>query len=150
MSSEKSRRATHRIDYKLYSETGRKVIKESKQLERITAGFKNLSAMASRKLIDDERKVCLKFERFMEEFEFELLFDVEDIVAAIVECRKLLESYDDVHLDLQRELEDEWCGHIWVLNRRFVSLPSQQTEILSFSNLTVNYGRFIFIELNRS
>ena len=49
--------------------------------------------MASRKLLDEERKVCLEFDRFIDEYEFELLFDVEDIEAAIVECRKLLESY---------------------------------------------------------
>ena len=46
-------RATRTIDYKLYSETGRKVIKESKELERIIEGFKNLSVMASHKLIGE-------------------------------------------------------------------------------------------------
>ena len=63
--------------------------------------------MASHKLIDEERKVCLKFSRLIVEYEFDLLFDVKDIEVAITECRKLLESYADIHLELQRELEDE-------------------------------------------
>ena len=64
--------------------------------------------MGSHKLIDEERKVCFKFSRLIVEDEFDLLFDVEDIEVAITECRKLLESYEDIHLELQRELEDEY------------------------------------------
>ena len=69
------------------------MIKESKELERIIEGFKNLSVMAC-----EERKVCLKFDRFIKEYEFELLFDVADIETAIIECRELLKSYEDIHL----------------------------------------------------
>ena len=108
MSSKESKRARQTIDYKVYSETGRKAIKESKELDRIEKGFKNLSVMVSHKLIDEERKVCLKFSRLIVEYKFDLLFDVEDIEVAFTECRKLLESYEDIHLELQRELEDEY------------------------------------------
>ena len=64
--------------------------------------------MASHKLIGEEGKVCLRFDRFIEEYEFALLFDVEDIEAAIIERRKLLESYEDIHLELQRVLEGQY------------------------------------------
>ena len=49
MSSGRGRRVTGRLDYKVYSETGKKVRKEQKELDRITQGFENLSVMASRK-----------------------------------------------------------------------------------------------------
>ena len=40
MSSESNRRTKGRLDYKEYSQTGRKVQKERKKLEKITQGLK--------------------------------------------------------------------------------------------------------------
>ena len=77
MSSERSRRENRRLDYKLLSETGRRVVNENKRLERITESFKSLPVMATNKLVDDD-KVCLKIDRFIAEYELELLFDIED------------------------------------------------------------------------
>ena len=73
MSSEKSRRVKQRLDYKLYSETGKTVIKETKELKRIEKGFKNLSVMATHKIVDEEKKVCLKIDRFRDEYELEMI-----------------------------------------------------------------------------
>ena len=56
MSSESSRRENRRLDYKLLSKTGRRVVNENKRLERITESFKSLSVMATNKLVDDENK----------------------------------------------------------------------------------------------
>ena len=108
MSSEKTRRVKQRLDYKLYSETGRKVIKETKELKRIEEGFKNLSVMATHKIVDEEKKVCLKIDRFIDEYELEVLFDIDDIEAGIKDSKKLLESYEEIHLELKRELNDEY------------------------------------------
>ena len=92
MSNERSRE-NGRLDYKLLSKTGRRVqlmnVNENKRLERITESFKSLSVLTTNKLVDDEKKVCLKIDRFIDEYEFKLLFDIEDIEAGIAELKKL-------------------------------------------------------------
>ena len=77
MSSEKNGRIKQRLDYKLYSETGRKIIKETKELKRIEEGFKNLSVMATHNIVDEDKKVCLKSDMFIHEYELEVLFDID-------------------------------------------------------------------------
>ena len=112
----KSVRNIERIDYKIYSETGKKVAKE-KDLEKVTENFEKLSKsenyqklskMVASKLVDEEIKVCLKFDRFLKEYEFDLLFDVEDIEAAIIEVKTLIDTFEDIHVELKRELDDKY------------------------------------------
>ena len=108
MSSGRGRRVTGRLDYKVYSETGKKVRKEQKELDRITQGFENLSVMASRKLIEKDTKVCSALDRFVESNTFEVLCDTESLEAAIIECKTLYESYENIYIELKSELEEEY------------------------------------------
>ena len=108
MSSESNRRKKGRLDYKEYSETGRKVQKERKELEKITQGFKDLSEMAALKLKEKELKLCSKLARFVEDNEIEVLCDIESLEAAVIECKKLHESYDNIHIELRSELDEEY------------------------------------------
>ena len=108
MSSESNRRKKGRLDYKEYSETGRKVQKERKELEKITQGFKDLSEMAALKLKEKELKLCSKLSRFIENNDIEVLCDIESLEAAVVECKKLQESYDNIHVELKSELDEEY------------------------------------------
>ena len=52
--------------------------------------------------------MCLKIDRFIDEYEFKLLFDIEDIEAGIAEFKKLIEIYKEIHPELRRELEEEY------------------------------------------
>ena len=47
--------------------------------------------MATQKLVDDEKKVCFKITRYIGEYDFELLHDIEDIEEGILEFRNLIE-----------------------------------------------------------
>ena len=52
-----------RIDYKELNATGKRVQKESRELEKLSVGFENLATMASKhrqNLIDDEKKLVKK------------------------------------------------------------------------------------------
>ena len=95
--SERSLRSTKKFDYKVFSETGEKVFKETR---------KGLQKMGT--LIDDELKITCKFKRFMSENSMELLYDISDIESAIQDLRNLLESYEEIHIRLKRELGDEY------------------------------------------
>ena len=108
MSSGRGRRVTGRLDYMVYSETGIKLRKEQKELDRIMQGFENLSVMASRKLIEKDTKVCSALDRFVESNTFEVLCDTESVEAAVSECKKLYESYENIHIELKSELEEEY------------------------------------------
>ena len=95
--TDRQTRAVERFDYKVYNDTGRKVLKETRD--------KNLVEMATHeKTIDDEKKLCLKIERFLDEYVFEILFEVEEIEKGIVVLRKLVESYEGLHVELKRGL----------------------------------------------
>ena len=57
--------------------------------------------------IDEELKITRKITRFMAENELDLLFDEKDVKEAIDELKVILNSYDDLHVRLKRELGDE-------------------------------------------
>ena len=57
--------------------------------------------------IDEELKLIRKIDRFMVENELKVLFDVSDVKEAIEELKILIDSYDDLHVRLKRELGDE-------------------------------------------
>ena len=52
----------------MYSETGRKVAKEKRELKKITENLKNLAVMAPEQIIEEEKK-CLKIDRFVDEYD---------------------------------------------------------------------------------
>ena len=107
MSKSRNLRDLERFDYKIYSNTGKKIAKEYRALENIENKFQVLSTMSTANLCDEEEKVCLKIKRFIEEYNLDLLFDIQDIENAIFEFKKLIESYEEVHIELKRELGDQ-------------------------------------------
>ena len=110
------RRDKPRIDYKESKSnvTGKKVLKETRDLEKLSAGFENLATMASKQrqnLIDDEKKLVRKLRRCLEEYDdLSLMFDVEEVEKAISEFKEAIEAFDEIHIELERELEDEYSG----------------------------------------
>ena len=64
--------------------------------------------MAAEKIINEEKKVCLKNNRFIDEYDFELLFDIEDVEKGISEFKILIEKYEEIHVELKRELDDQY------------------------------------------
>ena len=61
--------------------------------------------MATNKLVDDEKNVCLKIDRFIDEYEFEVLFDIE---AGIAELKKINRNLGGNSCGRRRELEEEY------------------------------------------
>ena len=108
MSSDRPKRATKRIDYRIYNETGRKVVTERNQVEKVVEKFKNLSIMASERLVEEEEKVSLKICRFLDENELDALFDIEEVELGIAEIKRLIKSYEEIHVQLKKELGDEY------------------------------------------
>ena len=95
--SERSRRVIQRFDYKVYNKTGKKVCK---------AASSELVIMGD--LIEEELKISCKIKRVLNEFELELLYDIEDIEGGIKEFRDVIESYENVHVMLRRKLGGEY------------------------------------------
>ena len=62
------------FDYKVFSESGKTVVKETKQLEIIKENYEKLSVMAGKK-----ETINLKIERFLEGYDLEALAHVDDI-----------------------------------------------------------------------
>ena len=106
--SRKSSRITERFDYKVYSEKGRKIPKESRDLERVRKGFESFAKMVSQELIDSEEKLNFKFSRLIEEYELDLLFDISEIEAGISEIREAVDKYEDIQVELKRELGERY------------------------------------------
>ena len=55
-----------------------------------------------------KKKGCLKIDRFRDEYELKVLFDIDDIESGIKESKKLLESYEEIHLELNDEYEETY------------------------------------------
>ena len=96
------------FDYKIYNATGRKVAKENRALEKMSGNFRNLATIEIEKLDFEDKRVGLKITRFTEEYDFDLLFDVEDIKAGIAEFKKLIDIYEEIHVELKRQLKDDY------------------------------------------
>ena len=106
------RRDKPRIDYKELNVTGKRVLKEIRDLERLSASFENLATMASKQrqdLVDDEKKLVRKIRRCLDEYDdLSLMFDIEDVEKAITEFKEAIEAFDEIHIELERELENEY------------------------------------------
>ena len=92
--SRKSYRNTERFDYRIYSERGVKVPKETRVLARVRESFEGLAKMATQELVDNETKLKFKFSRLLEEYELDLLFDISEIEVGISEIREVIEKYE--------------------------------------------------------
>ena len=106
------RREIPRIDYKELNATGKRVIKETRELEKLSVGFENLAIMASKQrqnLVDDEKKLVKKIRRRLDEYQqLSLLYDIEDLEKAISEFKDAIDSFDEIHIELERELDVEY------------------------------------------
>ena len=101
------RRDKPRIDYKELNSTGRKILKETCDLENLSVGFENLTTMASNQrqnLVDDEKKLVKKLRRYLDEYhDLSLMFDVEEVEKAISEFTEAINAFAEIHVDLERE-----------------------------------------------
>ena len=77
MSKDRPRRAVKSINYNIYHSKGEKVF-----IDR-----RNLSIMDQ--IVDSELKIVNKFKRFFDEYELDVLFDVEDVEVGIAELKEL-------------------------------------------------------------
>ena len=93
----RSFRPKERIDYKFFNSTGKKVPKN------FPKSCKNMG-----EAIDIELKIVSKLNRFLEEYDLSLLFDIKEIQDAVIEARNLIESYEDIHIQLKKELKEEY------------------------------------------
>ena len=99
MTTRSSLRPLKLLDYDKLHKSGKRVYK----------GARVTGSMSGQKLQDSEKKVALKIKRFLEEnLNFSELFDVEEIESSAGLLRELLESYEDVHIELERELGDDY------------------------------------------
>ena len=100
----------NRVDYRILGNSGRRVIKETSALIRTRSSQNptNSLNMELQKLVDDEKRICLKIDRYFEEFTYDLMFDIEDIEKGILEFRELIDNYEEDHIRLKRELEDDY------------------------------------------
>ena len=105
--SRKSDRKSDRIDYKIYHETGQKVSK-SKVDSFLAQKVEKLSIMSDQGLKDQEAKICFRFERFLDENDFDLLTDEAEVESSLSECKSLIEQYGDTHIELRRELGETY------------------------------------------
>ena len=49
-----------------------------------------------------KKQVCLKIDRFIDENDFEFLFDIEEIEISICEFKTLIEKYEEIHVELKQ------------------------------------------------
>ena len=82
-----------RLDYAHFDKTGEKIFKK-----------RSISTMSI--TIDHELKTVCKINRFLDENQISLFFDVEEINEGLEKMRELLQEFEDVHIELRRELGD--------------------------------------------
>ena len=111
------RKAKQRWDYKTLNNTGVKILKAKPARMTLT--------------VEQELKVVKKIDRFLEENDkLDLFFDADELYEAIRECREILQEYEEIHVELQNELHDDYEGKYkyfseirqnlmgWVLNAK--------------------------------
>ena len=57
--------------------------------------------------IEHELKTVCKINRFLEENQLSSFSDIEEVDECLEKMRDLLQEYEDVHIELRRELGDE-------------------------------------------
>ena len=96
MSNRSSLRPLNLLDYKTLNESG----------DRVYKGVRSVSNMSAPKIQDAEKKLSSKIKRFLDENEISEFFDLEEIEGSAGSLRDLLESYEDLHIELRNELGD--------------------------------------------
>ena len=119
---DKPRRVRQSIDYKIFNDSGRKVEKQNidVEVENIVEKFENLSVMDTKKLLNEEKKINLKLVRTLNEYELETLYEINDIEAGISEIKKLIESYEEVVVELREELGREYNNTVFETQLKIV------------------------------
>ena len=117
-----STRKTLRLDYSVFHKTGERVpleLPESFQTDSPESSLGTVSGPSSG--LDSIKKDCimeqnrdkaealrLKIKRCMAENDVDDLYDITEIEDDIKEVRSLMDSYEDVHVTLRRELADQY------------------------------------------
>ena len=83
MSSDRCSHALEKFDYRGYNDSGKKIAKEAKKFEKF-------AAMANNEIIDEEKKICLKVKRFLDEYDCNLLFDMMVLKRVFLSYENLL------------------------------------------------------------
>ena len=83
-----------RLDYSHFHKTGEKE-------------FKNRDILKMSVTIDCELKLVCKINRFLDEYQVSLFSDVDEIDESLAQMRELQQEYEDMHIELRRELGDE-------------------------------------------
>ena len=100
MSKRPSLRPLHLLDYRTLNKSG----------DRVYKGKRNICEMSVPKNQDIERKLSSKIKRFLDENVVSEFFDIEEIEGSAGSLRELLESYEDLHMELRNELGDSDYG----------------------------------------
>ena len=87
------KRDQNRLDYAHFDKTGEKIFKK-----------RCISTMSI--TIEHELKTVCKINRFLDENQLSLFYDVEEINEGLEKMRELLQEFEDVHVELRRELGD--------------------------------------------
>ena len=87
------KRDQKRLDYAHFDKTGEKIFKK-----------RCISTMSI--TIEHELKTVCKINRFLDENQLSLFYDVEEINEGLEKMRELLQEFEDVHVELRRELGD--------------------------------------------
>ena len=121
--SKLSLRSKKLLDYKILHTTGQRVYKGK-----------------TRDLINMERKqnfvskLDRKIERFLDENVLSEFFDLDEIDTSVGVMRELLESYEDAHAELMRDLGDEVHAETYV---EYAETMSKMTEWLKQSKIEI-------------
>lgn len=104
-----SSRSKPRIDYKIYDQTGKKILKESAKLLELSNKLEKELAMSENQLSDQETKLRLEISGFWGEYDLDDLYGIDQISDSISELKNIKRRFENVHVDLRRNLEEEWA-----------------------------------------
>ena len=88
------RRHQKRLNYAVFHKTGDKV-------------YKNRNIVAMSLTVEHELKIVCKINRFLDENQIAELSDVDEVNECLDKMRELQQEYEDVHIELRRELGDD-------------------------------------------
>ena len=95
--SQRLLRSSKLLDYQIFHETGDRVYKSGRE-DNIVMDRKK----------DSEKKIASRIDRFLtQNADLSEFFDLDEIDGSIRELRELLESYEDLHIELKGELGDQ-------------------------------------------
>ena len=100
-------RKISRFDYKGYHRTGVKNSKLDAQYKKLADSLDKDSVMERTRLVDEENIIVREIEGFLEEYDLEDLYSIEDIEKCIEEFKQLKKRFEEVHVKLRRILGEE-------------------------------------------